>query len=262
MDGIILHRSEFLVLMDAVRATAVIGLDNEALFPANVEQKKAIIQEGIARLKERGWLRVENDTHALLPDLLAMAAVVANPEVVFLTVRETPEIGKQLFLHYQADRFVVEQTLPSEQEHRLASLPDVATTIQRIGHILPLAKGEGKGAFTFTMSQTQFFAAKEMVEQGKDEPAAYLFRQAGLPAEGINRLLDAMQEPQFSGTVALLKRQGDEIVDARNLAALQGPDSAWLMYQVQPGEEVLRVEMGEAADLEHLLAQWFQELSS
>jgi hypothetical protein len=70
-----------------------------------------------------------------------------------------------------------------------------------------------------------------------------------------------MREPTFSGTVALLKRRNEEIVDARNLAALQGPDSAWLMYQVEPGAEVLHIETADATPMEQRLGQWFNELS-
>ena len=68
MGGITLTRSEFLVLMDAVQAPGVVGLDAGELVPANTGEHKALVAEGIQRLSERGALRVESGVNVLDTD--------------------------------------------------------------------------------------------------------------------------------------------------------------------------------------------------
>src|SRR5512139_2769530 len=122
MNGILLKRSEFLTLLNATRAQAVVGFKSEELFPEEAKLR-ALVLEGIESLKQRGLLRVENDLHVIDTDLLALMMVVSYPQLAAITTRDNPGTGQQLFLHYQASNVAVEQTLPDAATHRLVVLP-------------------------------------------------------------------------------------------------------------------------------------------
>src|SRR5438105_2972560 len=100
MEEIVLSRAEFLVLLDAMGATAVVGFDEQELFPASIDEHRRLVEQGQAMLQERGLLRIApNDVRALDPLLLIIAATIARPEIALISVRDTPGVGKQLFLH-------------------------------------------------------------------------------------------------------------------------------------------------------------------
>ena len=52
MDGIVLEQSEFLVLLDAVKADAVIGMETDYILPATAEEHKAKVRAGLEKLVE------------------------------------------------------------------------------------------------------------------------------------------------------------------------------------------------------------------
>ena len=165
MGGITLARPEFLVLMDAVQAPGVVGLDTLELVPGDKDEHKAVVADGIERLKERGALRVEDGINVLDTTLIGMAMVIANPDLALVTTRDNPGTGQQLFLHYKAQAFVVEQTLPSEQEHRLAMVGE-AELIDRIMEILPVSLEDPGGQMQAVLDQDEFFKAKDLAEAG------------------------------------------------------------------------------------------------
>jgi len=188
MTGLTLERSEFLVLMDAVKAPAVVGLDTASLVPTNQEQHKALVLEGLEKLKQRGLLRVDGDVNVLDARLLALAAAVGRPDVAVITRKDTPGLGSQLFLHYLAPPLIVEQTLPSERQHRLVPLEDMPTLIERLLAILPVQESRALPNEHGVMPMDVFLAMKAQAESGDRVGAQSLARQSGLSATGADSL--------------------------------------------------------------------------
>src|SRR5690349_10283467 len=119
MEEIILSRAEFLVLLDALGASAVVGIDPGDLIPASIDEHRRVVGQGQRMLEERGLLLIAPDgVRVLHPRLAAIAGVIARPAIAIVSVRDTPNIGRQLFLHYQLGEYVVEQTFPEEGQHR------------------------------------------------------------------------------------------------------------------------------------------------
>src|SRR5689334_4531228 len=102
MTGILLDRPQFLALMDAAQANAVVGLDMAEIAPKDYEEHKALVEKGLKELQDAGVLRPVGDVNVLDPDLLSMAVLIAHPEAAVVTTRELPDKGQQLFLHYLA----------------------------------------------------------------------------------------------------------------------------------------------------------------
>jgi len=260
MNEIVLDRAEFLVLLDAMGVSAVVGISPEELFPKSFDEQRHLIEQGQRKLMDRGLLQIApDDVRVLDPLLAAIASVLARPEVAIVSVRATPELGRQLFLHYQSGEYVVEQTFPAEGQHRLATLPDLAGLFDRLLAIFPVQDTPAPEA-ACVLSQKDLLAAKEHAEAGRHGEAIAMLDRPGFGAGQAAAFAEAMADPIFSGTIALLRCAEQEVVDARNPAIVQGRQAGWSIAQVAPGAPNFRVTQIDAARLRDQLVGWFNEL--
>lgn len=260
MTGFTLDRSEFLVLMDAVEADAVVGIDPARLIPQDEGQLRSLMEAGFERLKERGALRVVDDVNIMDIDLLSMALLVANPEIAVITTRDNPGLGQQLFLHYAAGDVIVEQTLPDQTHHRWALVAGQTGLVERVLGILPVQGGAT--AFSARIKQADFLEAKSLIEAGQADQGRARFRQAGLSGPGVEGLIDAIARPKFGGMVAALQCRHGEATDARNLALVQGAQAAFLLLQSPADPETLEITTTDEPKTRSLLINWLAELSA
>ena len=262
MSGFVLERSEFLVLMDAVEAGGVIGLDDTRIVPDDDSQHRALIEKGLRLLKERGALREVDDVNILDIDLLSMALLVANPEIAVMTTRDNPGLGQQLFLHYVADEVVVEQTLPTDHEHRWALVPGRVALVERILGILPVKEEAARLQPVCRMLPEEFLTAKRLIEIHEADQARAVLRQQGAADDAIDRLAAAIASPEFGGQVAVLRCERGEVVDGRNLAVVQGGGTAFLIKPVTVDEATLEISECSLTPVRALLTNWLAELSA
>lgn len=260
MGGITLARPEFLVLMDAVQAPGVVGLDAVELVPEDATEHKALVAQGIEQLKERGALSVRDDIHVLDTTLLGMAMVIADPDLALITTLDTPAAGTQLFMHYRSRTLVVEHTLPSQQEHRLALVGE-AELIDRIMEIFPVHFGGASPEMRAVLGQDEFMAAKDLAEMHEITKAQKLLKKQGVEVGVAEPLLAALADPEFGGTLAALRCQKAQVIDGRNLAVVQGAETAWLVRQPEPGSAEFEVAACNDEILRALLSDWIGELS-
>jgi hypothetical protein len=260
MGGITLARPEFLVLMDAVQAPGVVGLDALDLVPEDAAEHKAAVALGIEQLKERGALRVQDGINVLDTTLLGMAMVIADPDLALITTRDTPEVGGQLFLHYRSGALVVEQTLPSEQEHRLALIGE-GELIDRVLEIFPVGLDGADSQMRAILKQDAFFKAKGFSESGERAKALKILDKQGVSANVAERLSAALADPEFGGTLALLRCKKAQVVDGRNFALVRGQGTTWLARQAESGSADLEVAACDAGTMRSMLSDWIGELS-
>lgn len=261
MQGIFLSRAEFLVLLDALDGSAVIGIPRERLFPPTREEHLRQVQEGIQSLTARGLLQTTPDgTHKIDPLLLAVAAVVVRPEVALISVRELPGQGRQLFLHYARGPYVAEQTFPEEGRHWLAALSDREALLDRLVAIFPLV-GPTDPAGAATLSQEELVAARDAAAAGRRAEVAALLHRRGMVAPAAAACADAMADPTMSGTIALMRCADEGITDGRNPALIQGRQGAWSIAQSPAGAPVFRLTPVDAETFRAQLSTWLDELS-
>ena len=261
MDGIVLKRAEFLVLLDAIQASSIIGLPRETLFPREAGQFQALVLEGINQLKERGLLRLKGDIHVLNASLLALVTAVAFPQLAVITTRDRPDAGQQLFLHYQTDGVVVEQTFPEEQAHRLAVLANRGALIERLLAILALPEPGGALEVAVTLPQAILTDVRAKAVDGQTGPAEKLLKKAGMAEQAAQALVESLQAPVAGDAVILLKCHQGQVIGSRNAALVQGPATAWLITSAEPEASSFRVQTATAAVVTGLLRQWADELS-
>jgi len=260
MSGIILERAELLMLLDAVQADGVIGLDTNTLRPASQAEHVALIRQGLESLSRRGAVEVVGEVVTINVDLLSMAMLMAHPEAAIVTSRDNPGLGQQLFLHYLAGEVVLEQTLPSEQQHRLALVPGPQGLVERLLGILPVQETPTAAQFRIEISPDDFFDVKQQVESNQFETARARLQQLQWHQVAIDHFLATFAKPDFGGAIALMRCQRDEVVDGRNVAVVQRGEAALWVKQVVPGEPLLEVATIHAAHMRELLAAWLAEL--
>ncbi len=260
MDGILLQRSEFMVLLDAVQASGVVGLPRET-FPRDSGQFRAQVLDGIKRLQVRGLLRKQADINVLNTDLLVMAATIAHPQLAVLTTRDVPGSGQQLFLHYETAGLVVEQTFPDEQAHRLVALSSRGMLIERLTAIVAAPAQDGRPGAPATVPQAALAEAKARAEENQGAAATEVLRKAGLEAAVAKSLMESFQAPVASNAMVLMQCREGQVTASRNIALVQGPTSAWLITPAEPESAGFVVVAASAALLASLLRRWMVELA-
>jgi hypothetical protein len=253
LDGLVFSQAELLALMDAVRPPELLGIDTEALIPNEPERHRALILEGTEQLKARNLLSVENDVHILHSELLVIARVIAFPQLITLLLKDIPAVGQQKFVYYQADLLIVEHTMPEPGAYRFAVVPNTLAQLDRMVFVLPVGQAVEEPDYDFVLDQEVFFQARELVLSGEMERAASKLAAQGVDSGTARALLQAMESPRFSGTVAYLRVETPDVLDAVNLAVLQGERSAWVMGQIEPGVTDLRLRTVEAGEFKEVL---------
>lgn len=261
MDGIVLDRAEFLVLLDAVRATAVVGFDSKELFPSEGDVQRAVLAQGVAQLQRRGYLEVRRDgVRAVDETLLQIARVMAQPQIALISIRDNPGVGSQLFLHYQNGPFVVEQTLPEPGKHRLATIPNILGMFDRLLAIFPLGDQPVSVQTEMRLPQDVFFQVKELAEQSQPTQAHELLNRHTFNPKQAQLLIDALATPTFGGNIAMLRCEQQQIVDGRNPAVVQGPQSAWMFLPDATDGSTISIAQSNTVMLKEQLIKYFKEL--
>ncbi|HLV99976.1 MAG TPA: hypothetical protein VKT82_15000 [Ktedonobacterales bacterium] len=261
MQEFVLSHPEFLVLLDAVQAHLVVGIDPKSLFPLDEGERRAVLEEGKAALQQRGALKNQGPgEYQLTPAFGALARTIAYPEVAIVIVRDMAGIGPQLFLHYTARGKFVEQTFPREHVHRLALLPDLTTMIERERYILALEDIPATDTM-LEMSEDTFRAVKDLVRYQPPERAEAFFTRYGATASEAVTLYQAFAHRTSTGSVAILRCDQEKIIDARSIFVLQGAGSAWHATQKEPGVPLLSIQSTNASDIKYQLLQYFEALS-
>ena len=264
MDGILLQRSEFLVLLDAVKAPGVIGLPRET-FPRETGEFRALVLDGIRQLRQRGLLDVRENINVLNADLLALATAVAYPQLAIITTRAVPGAGQQLFLHYAAAGMVVEQTFPEERVHRLVALANRRVLIERLLAILAVPAAPpaeaGQPEISVTLPQALLVDVKAKAEAGQREVALKALEAAGLAASAAQALVESFQEPVVGSAVVVAQCRQGQVTDSRNAALVQGHLATWLITPTEPEAATFKVQTATVAALAKVLLHWTETLA-
>lgn len=261
MQELVLNHPEFLALLDAVHARRIVGIDPASLFPSNEEERRAVLAAGKEALHQRGAFQSQGQSEDhLSPAFESIARTIAFPEIAIILVRNVTGVGPQLFLHYMARGQAVEHTFPQEQVHRLALLPDIPTMIEREHYILALQETPTPNV-TLEMSEDDFRIAGELARHQPPERAEAFLAQHGVHKAEAAKLLQTLASPTFVGSVAVLRCEHKEVVDARSIFVLQGADSAWRATQKVPGVPLLLIQSTNASDIKNQVRRYLDELS-
>ncbi len=228
LDGLVFTKHELLVLLDAVNASYLIGIDKSHLSPKSEEDHIASIRTGIETLIERDLMRVEADFHVLDPALLQIASVVSRPELVSVASRSEAD-GTRRFTWYQSSDAIVEHTQPTAETYRFVFIPNAAALVSRIQFLFPTVESSGAEEIAFSLSKDNFFALNNLVQQNDLDKASEIFASEGIAAEASGLLLHDMRHSVYSGNLTIMRVVESEIVNGQDIAILGGEKRFWVV---------------------------------
>lgn len=234
MDGALFNQAEFLALMNAVDAGALLGIDSATMIPSSQEAHRQLIFSGLEQLKERDIVEEKEGVMLFPSALIGIGSALSRPQLAIQIMRDEPSIGQRQFMLYQAYQFIVEFTQPEEQQFRLAQIPTTPALLQRIRFLLSVQASNSEPQ-SFVLDQTAFFQSKEMVGNGQAALALTTLIDGGASKTEAAALIEAMQNVQVSSSVAWLRVDDGQVLDGRNLLSLTTPTATWIFYQKEAG---------------------------
>ena len=238
MDGLLFNQAEFLALMSAVNASGILGIDSDAIVPAENESHQKMVLSGLKQLMARDIVEEKEGVMLFPPDLIGMASAVSDPQLFIQVVRDEPSVGQRRFMIYQAFEFIVEFTMPEENVFRLARISSTPAMLQRIHFLLSIEDSNTHQA-SFIIQQDAFFKSKTAMDENHDALALETLISGGATQDEAALLLTAMKEAQLSGTITLLRTENGRVLDGRDVLSLRSTNFSWIFYQKEAGSPQL-----------------------
>jgi hypothetical protein len=192
--------------------------------------------------------------------LYLMAAVVANPEFVVLTIRDTEGLGRPLITHYLAGSDIVELVATADGRYQLGIVPDRATLTERIKSALGLHGAGQQLRIQFFTEETVFEKIKDLSKADQRKQAVAALENLGLGGLSVNSLLVALGAPE-TNEVLVVKTENGQVKTGRRAWLLRGGDIVWLAKRVDATSTTLSVEAMQADTLPKVLDSFIQFLS-
>ncbi|HJT56304.1 MAG TPA: hypothetical protein VJ761_07415 [Ktedonobacteraceae bacterium] len=270
MSELFLNRAELLASLDAISARALVSISRERLFPADMDERGAVIERGVESLRRRKLLHVSKDGKQSKPMLNAQLAAIittmAFPKVAIVVVTNDEQAGLRLLWFYQTDNYIVEHGFTRQKLHRVTELANVPELITRIEAFLAVKQEPASDAkveldASREMDQNAFFTVKQLAEQHELEHAKEILNSSGFTDTDATSLLQVLERPLAAGNIAILRCTAEAIIDGRNLALLQDEQAVWSARQKIPGEPVLLVETTDTPAIKEQLRAYLEELA-
>jgi len=229
---LILSRAELVYVLNALQATRIVGVDLKE-FTCPRQKLEALLEEAEQSLIARSLLTVDNQsqTRLLAPELVEMVGALAFRSLAFVLVRGVRGKGQQLFIFNLYQDIMVEHTQPQDGIHRLALISTLEDLFARIESLVPLQPVIREGRPEFTIAQTEFERLRQQVQAGGNGEALSTLVAAGLAEDLAPLLIQALQNPLFTLSLACLECEGDAVVDASSVAIFADEQSAWGIWQ-------------------------------
>lgn len=261
MSGAELKMSEFAYLLAILNASAIVGLDDPALFPTKSSARDVTYGQGRKELEINGWLKPIPDhpeEYELNPALLAIVSVVADPDFVVASTCSTGEADHQLVLHYLAGDGIVELSVPDEGIYRVGIVLNREALHERMAKMLHLTTTQQ--SVQLTLDETTFRDIQTLSLKGRLERAEELLESAGVNGAVGESLLAAVASPA-SGQIVIIRSNFGQIESGRRATVFGEDDAAWLVKKTQYDAQDLEITTCDPATIGALATEWLDELS-
>lgn len=270
MSEFFLNQAELLASLDVVSARALVSISRAHLFPADMDERRAVLEQGTESLKRRKLLQASKDSEdgrpALNAQLAAIITTMAFPKIAIVVVTNDEQAGLRLLWFYQAEGHIVEHGFTRQKLHRvteLSNVPELITRIEAFLAVKPESASDAGGELeaSLEMDQSAFFTVKQLAEQHELEHAKEILSSSGFTDTEATSLLKVLERPVAAGNIAFLRCTSEAIIDGRNLALLQDAQAAWSARQKIPGEPVLLVETTDTPTIKEQIQAYLEELT-
>ena len=232
MSTLFLEPAELSYLLQTIRAHSVVGVDNVELFPADEAKNEALLKLGRERLTLHGWLTPVSGSSKMNfdPSICYLIAIMADPDMAVVTLRQEQRGTYQLIAHYLAGRVIVEQRRTSDGLYQLGFVSNLATAVSRIQSAVQLSETSvNQAAPEIFLNRQAFTRIKNLANEGQTHTAVAELQKEGIDASLAISLVAAIQLPTYQGMVVVMQRENGQIVAKRNLAVMQSQQASWLI---------------------------------
>jgi hypothetical protein len=260
MNGIELQQAEFAYMLAVIGARAVVGVDDPNLFPLEATEQEEIYSLGREGLEQHGCLiPVEHSPHeyAMNPLLYEATALIAAPDIVVATLRDTRGGERQLVQHYIAGDGIVELSVSTEWNYRLGFLSGIKILYEHIAQMLHVTDSEQSGQFM--ISEQIFNAIQPLSQKGELEQVAELIASAGVNGSFGASLVEALSSAS-SGQVVVIRPRSGEIEAGRRAMVFGEGDGAWMLVKTAAGSQEFKVSTFDFDSIGVLIAEFRKEL--
>lgn len=245
MSTLFLEPAELSYLLQTIHARSVVGVDNAALFPADEAENEALLRLGRERLEFHGWMKPvpESNKYNFDPAVCYLVAIMADPDMAVVTLRQEQRGTYQLITHYLAGRVIVEQIRTADGLYQLGFVSDLATAVSRIQSAIQLSESNASPVTPqIFLDREAFSRVKSLANEGKTETAVAELQKEGMDTSLAVSLVATIQLPTYQGMVVVMQRENGQIVAKRNMAILQGQQASWLILMDDPQDPQIRLE--------------------
>jgi hypothetical protein len=232
MSTLFLEPAELSYLLQTIRARSVVGVDNTELFPINEAENEALLKLGRERLELHGWLTAVPGTNKMNfnPSICYLIAIMADPEMAVMTLRQEQQGTYQLITHYLAGRVIVEQRRTVDGLYQLGFVASLATAVSRIQSVIQLSESNtNQAAPQIFLDRQAFTRVKNLANEGQTETAVAELQKEGIEASLAVSLVATIQLPTYQGMIVVMQRENGQIVAKRNMAVMQSQQASWLI---------------------------------
>ena len=232
MSTLFLEPAELAYLLQTIRAKSVVGVDNTELFPTDETKNEALLKLGRERLIFHGWLTPVTGSSKINfePSICYLIAIMADPDMAVVTLRQEQRGIYQLITHYLAGRVIVEQQRTSDGLYQLGFVSNLATAVARIQSAIQLSEtGANQAAPEIFLNRQAFTRIKNLANEGQTETAVAELQKEGIEASLAISLVATIQLPTYQGMIVVMQRENGQIVAKRNMAVMQSQQASWLI---------------------------------
>ncbi len=237
------HPTELAYVLSYVGASALIGWGAGPFTPSS-GHSDAFFEEGLERLKR---------THRLLPGKQAgryrfsdetarLAGTLANPEIVFLTLRRDGE-GAHLLTHSLSGTQIISLSLGKDGNFQVVELASLAGAAGAAAAFVGATAEPAPAAGRISVNKEIFGQVKRLANTGKSGFAVSALVPAGVDESAARSLVAACATPTASGVVSVLYCAGNAVQDAEAYAVLTNPNGeSWVIFEPTAGQERIELE--------------------
>lgn len=264
----VLTRAELSYLLQTLGATSLWGGDSRPLFPADATENEAQLAQGLAELKAHEWLRPSSDSR---PDrerwemdrnLVALMAIVADPEIVLVTTRFLPPddnatLTKEVACHYITSTAIVELIATASGDYQLLTLPSYALLWQRLSEALALPQGVATSDQRYRLDEDSF---RRIAQLATSHKLGATRTDPDLADPVLAAVYELLIETQRTAEIEVGRVFGQQLLEGHDFTFLTQPDQVWMLFYESPSTIV--IQNTTFSGLEYTLQKYIDALFS
>jgi hypothetical protein len=259
MSEISLDSSELLAVLALTDTETLAGMEEHHLPLPAENDRPAVIEEGLDKLLNNGWLSAHGNHYHADESLMSMIEVMVQPLSVVRIIRESANGEEQRSWHFVNSSAFVQMLAVADKHFCLNLIPDEQTVKDQISDFLPLELVPENLNYRATVSQYEAQEIRSLASDWDEVPALELIEAGGLNVAQSKQLFEEIAEPVWRGRIDFIDCREGASVSGRRVLVLQGQETSWLAWQTHPDESALNIKTASTGALDKVVSDFWAE---